>query len=562
MRYIKFTYWIFFCLLAASCTEDLIEEEILHVDRPGPSVLVESGCFGTTVDQRGNRLRDVVVRAGDDICISGPDGIFDLGNVFMHEDAQVLTAQSNQSAPYIRLLNAELGALYYEHFEFCDFRVISQSEQPGVHNDEHFTYKYTNGTFLQNRELYSGPIVFALHRYPLTGDDALVQAPIPLFDNWEGQNRLFQPVELFYMEWQGDSGQDLDIAQNHELQVSGTVSSAFFDSNGDYQFYYWSNEKKAWMHHPKMELINQTFEADIHRSTWWMIAETTNAEKYTLHLRNDQGPFAFQEIFINDSSGEKRGPFYTDARGQLALFLKPDQDYRVDLMDWCGKMMDALWIKTTQTNIHSEPSEDILLWKGNVMNCDGNAASNSLLVLDPRGERIPVRPDAAGYFSVALNNCPDAEIFTVEAHDGAQKNRLLFSKRLISSGNLDSLWICNQSGFGGHLDWRGKIISIDSSLSCEIKLNPMKIELSFKILGLEQLIEITEIRDTSVIGFAQGDLFSSGLHQYPIEFHVLQIGKYPGDRFIAEFEGDLQFNGENGPTTIEGKLNARIRDIN
>lgn len=562
MGWIKRTYCIFLCLLALACTENLVEEELLHVDRPGPAVLVESSYFGTTVDQRGNRLRDVVVRAGEDICISGPDGIFDFGNVFMHEDAQVITAQRNQSAPYIRLLNAELGAVYYEHFEFCDFGVISQSEQSGAHVDEHFSYNYTNGTFLQNRELYSGPIVFALHRYPLTGDDALVQAPIPLFDNWEGQKRLFQPVELFYMEWQGDSGQDLDIAQNHELQVSGTVSSAFFDSNGDYQLYYWSNAKKAWMHHPQMELINQTFEADIHQSTWWMIAETAKAEKYTLHVQNDQGPFAYQEIFINDSSGEKRGPFYTDARGQLALYLKPDQDYRVDLMDWCGKMLDALWIKTTQAHIHCQPGGDIPLWKCTIMNCDGDAAPNNLLVIDPGGERLPVRPDAAGFFSVALKDCPDAEIFTVEANDGPKRNRFLFHKRLVSSGNQDSLWICNQAGFGGHLDWRGKRISIDSSLSCDIQLHPMKIELSFKILGLEQLIEITEIRDTSVIGFAKGDLISSGLHQYPIEFHALQIGKYPGDRFIAEFKGDLQFTGESEPTTIEGKLNARIRDIN
>jgi hypothetical protein len=76
------------------------------------------------------------------------------------------------------------------------------------------------------------------------------------------------------------------------------------------------------------------------------------------------------------------------------------------------------------------------------------------------------------------------------------------------------------------------------------------------------LIEITEVTDSTVLGFARGDLFSSGVHQYPIDFHVLQIGKYPGERFIAEFKGELQFNGYGGLSSMKGKLDARIRNIN
>lgn len=562
MRKLGLTYWVFLCLLAASCMEDHVEVEIISVDRPNPAVLVESRCFGTVNDHRGNRMRDVVFQAGNDFCTTGSDGIFDFGSLYMEKDAQVLVARSDESAPYIRLIQAELGSVNYEKIVMCDFDVHSQSQRPGIHADEHFSYNYTNGTFLQNQELYSGPIVFALHRYPLNGSDALVQAPIPLFDSWEGQDRLFQPVELFFMEWQGDSGQDLDIAQNHELQVSGTVSSAFFHSNADYQLYYWSSEEKTWKSHESFDIDDRSFVADIHQSSWWMIAERREAQKYELHLQNENGAFAFQEILVSDPSGERRGPFYSDAEGEVSIYLEPNHDYRIDVMDWCGEMMDSENIKTNQSSIVCHLSDDILIWDAKIMNCQGDEALNSALVIDPRDKNVPLKPDVAGRFSIALSDCLEADIFSVEADNGSERNHLLFSKDLIQKGNQDSIWICEKSPFGGHFDWQGKRIGIDSTLSCNIQLDPLNIELSFKILGLEQLIEITEVTDSTVIGFARGDLFSSGVYEYPIEFHIMQIGKFPGDKFISEFKGDLQFNGDNRPTTIKGKLNARIKDIN
>ncbi len=562
MRKIKKTYWIFLCLLAASCLEDRVEEEIINVDRPDPAVLVESRCFGAVEDARGKRLPGVTIRAGEAFCTSGSDGIFDFGSVLLDQNAQSLVVRSDQSAPYIRMLHAELGSVFYEPFELSYFDKQNRFEEPGTYSDEHFTYNYTKGTFLYNRELYSGPIVFALHRYPLNGNDALVQTPVPLFDSWEGQDRLFQPVELFFMEWQGDSGQDLDIAQNHELQVSGTVSSAFFHSNEDYHLYYWSFEEKAWKKHFTFEMNDRNFVADIHQSTWWMIAERRNAEKYDLQLQNDQGAFAFQKILIGEATGIKRGPYFSDAEGNITLYLEPNEDYRIDAIDWCDELLDSEWIRTNQPSIVCHLNNDILLWKAKIMDCEGDEAPNSSLVIDPNEKRIPLKTDITGQFSIVLNDCLGSDIFTVEASNGSEKSQLLFLRSLIGSGNQDSLWICEQSESGGYFYWQGKRIGIDSTLTCDIQLDPLNIELSFQILGLKQLIEITEVTDSMVIGFAPGGLFSSGIYRYPIEFHILQIGEFPGDQFKAEFKGDLQFNGDTGPSTIEGKLNARIRDIN
>lgn len=538
-----------------ACQDDHIQEEVIdhHVDEI-PSY-VETSVYGVVHDENGRRLSGVQIQVGGRKSISDDHGVFNLSNVFINAKGGVVHAEKENYTNLNQLVFARRGGVHYIDLELGQYGEISTSVETQRHQDSYFEYHYSSETFLSDQEVYTGPIRFELHRIPLMDPEAAIKAPMPMLGESEDESIRFNPAELFFIEWQGDQNEVLDIAQDHEMTIHASVSSAQFDSSKPYYLYHWDVSAKKWNEKSRVYIENADYEISIDGSGWWMISSSSVIKKSQIQLRKDQSPIQFQKVDVVDAQNHLVYSSYSDDIGEVTIVSSPTDRAIINLMDWCGNVVFSETCEPGHFPNELNVPGDYYVWKSSMKSCSGLQADQSVMIIDPRGVHLPLRTNSNGEFMLLMNDCLQGDFFEMLAAYQGHNNKFNLSKTMILGGNQDSMWICENKQFGGYLKIDDIVMNIDSTLKCSVDTSELSMIFKFKSLGYDQSFEIDEITQDSIVGYAVGDMFNSGYQSYPIHFRILQIEEVGGS-LIADFDGQVQFQG--GLKDVSGRLNARI----
>ncbi len=543
-------------LMMISCHKDSIDEfntpnetDIIH--------RVESFLFGRISDGQMNPVSATVnVKINELRRTSNVLGVFDSGKITMNRDGQCVKILSEDYTPHYCWIHPELGETNFIDVELKDYKLTGQSSLNEDFELGSFYITYDDETLMNDGNIYKGNHVeFELHDVLAPNLENHTQLPMPDFTISEGETKELEMVELFYLKIRGDHNDQLDIAQNHGIVLDKKVSSYSSNLEGN-QVYFWDEVRDQWIRGADFIQRDDKVSYWIDRPGWWCVAKEVPVVKRKIQLTLNGNDLAFQKLVLINEGSEFQKIIFTNGKGEAEIYLDPREVYALKCVGICGETLLSDIFEVTQEETYTYAlydTEDQL--ETSTFNCDDEPINEVLFLLKNNDRYFPIKPNSDGKIVMHLPSCHEGEFVRLEDVSGDQNYFL--SKTLISAGNQDSIWICNDREVRGEILRGQQTFLIDSTLRAEIDTTHLVIRLSYLFLGSVEQFVITDISSDSIQGYAQGLLLNSDKGNHSIRFNIHQITD-EGGLFIADFEGDVNIAQSSQVERISGSLVARI----
>lgn len=549
-----------------SCKEDSIEITETEELEP-PVTLLESTVSGRVKNQWGQPLIADIVSFNSTVKTDG-NGVVHKSKLFVgQESAAISISHPLYSTVYKTILpslsrdqafNVVMRRFLKSWNEYYDEdQIISAYNDYVAVQDIHYSDFVLPGNANSSKVKVWTDVVI------LEDIESEDEIPLPNLIYDRGSYKLLQFYALFSLHAEGEQGQFLDIAQDHEIDVKASVLP--FSSSDDLNLYYWNTAQLAWKKADDEQISDlNSGSFKINRTTWWAIAREVESSEVQFQLDTDTHQEYWLKIYsTQDDKLIRQIPFSPD--GNITSTLATNENYRIELTDICEIVYEDRFISAADglievftiespnlANIHFQCTEGI----GNMDDSYVVLKNCRNTILDYNQSNLKLNLDILmdeGYFELEFPN----------------KGKSFFlSKDLLGMGQMDTLDLCasfDTTFISTHTDIYVPLPTFSDSADyvgtitakLDTRNEEIIIEANADGFSVQRFI-INRIGRNEVSGYADGFFVQTKNSSYPVTFEIEQIGG-KGQPLVCYYDW---ISDENGVSQrITGKIIALVKEI-
>ena len=405
-------------LCVFSCRKDQIEDD-LSIFTPPVAEEFATEIRGTVFDRNLKRITQTTVTVGNEVTVTDEYGHFIIQGSSASEDGSLMTFDHPEYFKNYKFVYPTVGGasnvqvLMNPRMGFLEFEA-SQGGQPRTE----LSFP-PNAIVDENGDPYNGKV--RVYSFYMNTDAPNFNYQIPgdlRAEDIDGNQVQLGTFGMWTVELETPDGLPLQLGNGQKASLDFRVASDLLDSAPP-EIPLWHFEKSTgvWIEEGMATLEGGIYRAEVsHFSTWNCDIPFPTCKLQAKFVDNNGKPLANYAVKIEEATGLLVTSTITNSLGVISGPVPTNTNVKITILNSCGQDIYSESHEINENNcnlgeIEVEPSVDLILLTGQLLNCDGQPLTNGFAVLqiDDIKDQI-VYPDKNGNISELIDNCDKNEL--------------------------------------------------------------------------------------------------------------------------------------------------------
>ncbi len=403
-----------FCLiLLGSCKKDSLVTTVEEEQPPTPTIIIESTIQGLIMDRQGAPLEGASVTWGNAMIETDENGVFVIENLVNGEEA-VLKVEKDGFFDAFQTILPIVGSTMKTRVQLTP-RLLntSFSAQDGgeltLNNGSKVNFQ-ANAFQDQSGNLYQGQVnIFATYIDP---SDPNVDEIMPgnlLAINTQQQQQTLQSFGMMNVELEADNGEKLQISAPATLRMAIPADRSM-SAPATIPLWYFDKASGFWKEEGSAVLVNGEYVGEVSHFSFWNcdvpydlveLKGAFSADKYELT----------GQVRVTATDLNTQGMVGLTADGSFKGKVIANTPLLLELIDpYCGDVLYSVNLGSLSDDsnlgtINIELDSDWISLSGTLVNCDQEAVSDGVAIIQLQGQSYIVTAKEDGSLLAAFRPC-------------------------------------------------------------------------------------------------------------------------------------------------------------
>lgn len=379
---------------------------------------VKATVSGQVLDETGQPMAGVSVRAGNSFAITDAKGFFRMPKASLDRNASVVIAEKSGYFKGIRSFQATSGA------NFVQIKLIPKHIAGTVNASAGGAVSLSNGATVAlpasaivkaaGGTPYTGTVrVYAAYIDPAAADIGQVVPGSFMADDKNGKRSVLLSYGMMAVELESDAGEKLQIASGKEATLSTPIPAAATGAPASIPLWYLDEQTGIWKEEGSAVKQGNVYIGAVKHFSFWNCDAGFPGINLSMRLTNSHGtPYVNTTVRLTRSgSGWNTVSYgFTDSLGYVSGLVPSGESIILDVMDDCRQVVytstvGPFAVNTNLGTLVVTASSGAVEITGTVTNCAGNPLAGAMVIVEADGWPRYVTSDAAGHYSLSILHC-------------------------------------------------------------------------------------------------------------------------------------------------------------
>ncbi len=538
---------------------------------------------GIVTDLRGKPLQMVEVKVGGQVVLTDINGVFRVEKATVKEKLAFVKASKAGFMSASRSLVPTSGTniVYISMIPNTPIATFASGSQQTVNLKNGTSLVFPGGFKDENGNSYTGNVSVSAYHLEKSNPNISSLMPGMLFaQTTNNEARALETYGMMNVELQGSSGQKLQptgaVTMKMKIDASQTSSAP-----STIKLWHFDDVKGYWVEEGSATRVGNEYVGNVTHFSWWNCDAPFPQIILTVKLETSNGiPISGINVGIKRVGQNYPAMGVTDTNGMVSGIVPANEPLTLEVYpQGCNTSIYTQAIgpfsaNTTLPTIVLNPSSNVAVITGNLVNCSNAAVTNGYVILKNNGA-LSLQNVTNGAFSFPTIFCTPSVTFSVEGYDATANqiaplvNYTMSSNSTINLGNIVACTAVTE--YISYTVTGQATQTIISNINADITSTNIRISggvnTPFINISLDATATGTYNASLTSKNFFEGTLgfsntLSSGM--LPTNPVVFTLTTYPavGGYIDINFSGDYYtYAGSNTPTlkSVQGTVHV-IRD--
>lgn len=411
---IRVLFLFSFCLLLlGSCKKDSLVTTITEEQAPAPSIIIESTIQGLIMDRQGAPLAGASVSWGNAMIETDENGVFIIENLVNGEEA-VLKVEKDGFFDAFQTILPIAGSTMKTRVQLTP-RLLSTSftaQQGGtltLNNGSQVDFQ-ANAFMDQAGNPYQGEVnIFATYIDPSDPEIAEIMPGNLLAINTENEQQTLQSFGMMNVELEANNGEQLQISAPATLRMAIPADRSM-SAPGTLPLWYFDKATGFWKEEGSADLVNGEYVGEVAHFSFWNCDVPYDLVELTGAFSADKYELTGQ-VRVTATDLNTQGVVGLSADGAFKGKVIANTPLLLELIDpYCGDVLYSVNLGSLSDDsnlgtINIELDSDWVSLSGTLVNCDQEAVSDGVAIIQIEGQSYIVTAKEDGSLLAAFRPC-------------------------------------------------------------------------------------------------------------------------------------------------------------